>query len=72
MNALAVHSDQTKTTGAGRGSPTRCGRVKRQSSTYEHRKTSAAFASLTPHHLGRGLRVLGHFLAERGGVIHVD
>lgn len=41
-HALAIHGDQTKTTDAGRGSPTRCGDVKRQSSTYEHRQTRAA------------------------------
>lgn len=49
-HALAVHSDQMQTTDAGRGhSLTRCGDVKRQSSTYEHRQTSAA-----PRNLGGG------------------
>lgn len=42
MNALSINGDQTKTSDAGRGSPTRCGDVKRQSSTYEHRQTRAA------------------------------
>lgn len=67
MHALAVHSDQTKTTDAGRGGLARWGDVKRQSSTYEHRKTSAACSSLAPHNLGRGLRALGHFLADGRG-----
>ena len=54
-HTLAVHSDQMQTTDAGRGhSLTRCGDVKRQSSTYEHRQTSAARSSLSPRHLGRG------------------
>jgi len=55
MHALPFHSDQTKTTDAGRGhSPTRCGYVKRQSPAYEHCQTSAARSSLASHNLGRG------------------
>lgn len=55
MYALSINSDQMQTTDAGRGrSLTRCGDVKRQSSTYEHRQTSAARSSLSPHNLGRG------------------
>jgi len=55
IHALAIHGSQTKTTDAGRGhSLTRCGDVKRQSSTYEYRQTSAARSSLSPRHLGGG------------------
>ena len=55
IDALAIHGSQTKTTDASRGhSLTRCGDVKRQSSTYEHRQTSAARSSLSPRNLGGG------------------
>lgn len=51
-HALPIHCDQTKSASAGRRSG-RCD-VKRKSTSYEHRQTSAARSSLAPRNLGGG------------------